>query len=112
MKNFKSKVNKLKLKKGDAVKVTLGKDKGKTGKIEKVLAKKNSVLVTGINMYKKHLKSRGEGKPGGIIDINKPILIAKVVVICPKCSQQTRLGYSRDESGEKYRICKKCKAII
>jgi len=97
----------MKLKVKDTVKVTLGKDEGKTGAIEKVLPKKNSVIVKGVNMYKKHLKSQGEKKPGGIIDITKPLNVAKVALMCPKCHKITRVGY-QGFGRKKVRICKKC----
>lgn len=102
----------MKLRKGDNIIVTVGKDKGRKGKIEKVLPKVGKVLVPGINIYKKHTKPRGEKQPGGIIDIIKPLLIANVALICPKCSKQTRIGYQIDKTGTKHRICKKCQAII
>lgn len=101
----------MKLKVGDTVKVTLGKDRGKTGKIEKVLPKHNTLVVGGVNLYKKHLKSQGEKKPGGIIDITKPLNVAKVVLICPKCHQPTRVGY-QGEAKKKTRICRKCSKPI
>jgi len=101
----------MKLKVGDTVKVTLGKDRGKTGKIEKVLPKHNTLVVSGVNLYKKHLKSQGEKKPGGIIDITKPLNTAKVVLICPKCHQPTRVGY-QGKAKKKIRICRKCSKPI
>lgn len=101
----------MKLKVGDTVKVTLGKDRGKTGKIEKVLPKHNALVVAGVNLYKKHLKSQGEKKPGGIIDITKPLNIAKVALICPKCHQQTRISY-QGEGRKKVRLCRKCQKPI
>lgn len=101
----------MKLKKQDEVIITLGKDKGKSGKIEALLPKSNEVLVTGINQYKRHSKSQGQQKPGGIITITKPLSVAKLAPVCPKCKQRTRLGYIF-ENGKKERICKKCKQII
>lgn len=101
----------MKLKKGDQVQVLIGKDKSRKGKIEKVFPKLGTVLIPGINVYKKHVKPQGEGKPGGIVDIVKPILVSKVALLCPKCGQQTRAGWQLNPSG-KERICKKCKAII
>lgn len=101
----------MKFKKGDEVKVVAGKDKGKTGKIEKVLRRKNKVLVSNVNIYKKHLKSRAAGKPGGIIDIIKPIPVANVALICPNCKKQTRVGYLI-EGKAKSRICRKCGRVI
>lgn len=101
----------MKLKVGDTIKVTLGKDQGQTGKIEKVFPKTNSIMVTGINQYKKHLKPQGDKQPGGIIDITKPLNISKVALLCPQCKKITRVGYQGDHK-KKVRICKKCLKII
>jgi large subunit ribosomal protein L24 len=103
----------VKFKKGDSVLVTIGKDRGKRGKIEKIFPKKDTVLVTGVNLYKRHLKSRGQNKQGGIIDITKPLSVAKIALVCPKCNQPTRIGYQLEEKGNsKSRICLKCKNLI
>lgn len=101
----------MKLKKGDEIIVIAGKDKGRKGKIEKVLPRLGAVLIPGINLVKKHLKPRGEGKPGGIIDVVKPILIPKVALVCPKCGKKTRIGYLITKD-RKERVCKKCQAVI
>jgi large subunit ribosomal protein L24 len=101
----------MKIKKGDQVIVTVGKDKGKKGKIEKVYPKGSTVLVPGINIVKKHEKKRDEQHPGGIIEVVKPIALGKIAVICPKCGKQTRLGF-RIVKGIKERICRKCEQII
>jgi len=97
----------MKIKKGDTVVVTIGRDRGKKGKVEQVLPKEHAVLVAGVNMGKKHMKKRDEKNPGGIIDIRKPIDVAKVSIVCPSCSQPTRVGYLVTK-GEKIRICRKC----
>jgi large subunit ribosomal protein L24 len=102
----------MKLKVGDKVKVTAGKDRNREGKIKKSLPHLNKVLIEGVNKYKKHLKAQGEGKPGGIIDIEKPLSIANVALICPSCKQQTRVGFKINAQGKKERICRKCKASI
>lgn len=101
----------MKLKKGDEVSITAGKDRGKRGKIEAVFPKRQAVLVAGVNIYKRHLKPRGPDKPGGIIDITKPLNLAKVALVCPKCARPTRIGYQR-KGVEKLRFCKKCGALI
>jgi large subunit ribosomal protein L24 len=101
----------MKFKKGDTVIVMTGKDKGRKGKIEKVLSKKNRVLVPGINMFKRHLKKRDEKNPGGIIDFSRPLPLGNVRLICPKCSQITRIGYLLVKD-EKVRICRKCEQEI
>lgn len=100
----------MKLLKGDEVKIVLGKDKGKTGKIEKVFMKTESAMVTGVNQYKRHMKARAQGQTSEIVTITKPLAIAKVQLICPKCKKITRVGYSFKEGSkhEKVRVCKKC----
>lgn len=102
----------MKLKKGDTVKVIKGKDRGRTGKIEKVFPKPDKVLVPGINLYKKHARARSEKEPGGIVEVIKPLPVANLALLCPKCNQPTRVGYRIEKSGGKQRICKKCKGNI
>lgn len=101
----------MKFKKGDQVKVTAGKDRGKSGEISQVFPSKNKVLVKGVNLYKRHLKSR-EGVEGGIFSIERPLPTASIAIICPTCKKPTRVGYTQPEKGQKVRICKLCKAEI
>jgi len=103
----------MKLKKGDQVKILLGKDAGQVGKIEKINTKTRQAVVTGRNLYKRHMKPRNEGdrKTGGIVDLPRPILIDKLMVICPKCQKAVRVAY-RLIKGEKTRICRLCKADL
>jgi large subunit ribosomal protein L24 len=101
----------MKLKKGDMIQVMAGKDRGRQGKIEKVLVAENRVLVPGLNQYKKHRKSQGEGKPGEILTLSRPFNISKVAMICTKCKQVTRIGYRYDEK-KKVRVCRKCEADL
>ncbi len=101
----------MKLKKGDEIIVTAGKDKGKRGKIEEVLSKLDKVVVAGVNVYKRHRKRQSEQKAGGIIDLVKPLPVANVAFMCPKCKKPTRIGYEVS-SKEKHRICRKCKQMV
>lgn len=101
----------MKLKKGDTVIVTLGKDKGKKGKIEKVFPKEDAIMIAGVNIVKRHMKKRDEKNPGGIIEIPKALDVSKVALICPACGKPTRVGYVMGK-GEKTRICRKCKRNI
>jgi len=101
----------MKFKKGDEIIVTIGKDKGRKGKIEKVLPKDLKVVIPGINIVKKHKKRRDEKHPGGIIEIAKPIALGKIALVCPKCGKQTRIGYLI-AGKDKVRVCKKCEAKI
>jgi large subunit ribosomal protein L24 len=101
----------MKLIKGDLVKIVTGKDKGKTGKVEKIFTKEAKVLVEGINQFKRHVKARQQGQQSEIITITKPLAVASVALICPKCKEQTRVGYTITKD-TKQRICKKCGAEI
>jgi large subunit ribosomal protein L24 len=102
---------KLKLKKGDKVIVIAGKDKGKTGEITKVLVKESKVLVSGINMVKRHTKPTQENA-GGIISKEMPIHISNVAFIDPKTSKATRLGFKMDKDGRKVRVAKKSGEVV
>lgn len=100
----------MKIKKGDKVKVLLGKDRGKEGKVEFVSGKKERVFVGGVNLYKRHVKKQGDIQ-GGIIDIPKSFDISNVALVCPNCNKITRVGYRLD-GDTKVRICRKCKKEI
>lgn len=101
----------MKLKVGDNIKVVLGKDKGREGKIEKIFPKKNLCLVTAINLYKKHVKSNQGGVKAGIYDIPRPLNVAKVSLVCPNCKKLTRIKIVKEKS-EINRYCRKCKKKI
>lgn len=97
----------MKFKKGDTIIVTTGRDKGRKGKIEKLLPQEGTVIVAGINVYKRHMKRKDDKNKGGIIDIVKPIDIAKVAILCPSCGKPTRIGFITTKN-EKVRVCRKC----
>ena len=100
----------MKIQKGDKVKVLSGKDQGKSGEVVRVYGSDQKVLVTGLNMFKKHFKASGNRK-GGIQAVERPLSIGKVALICPKCQQPTRIGYKMVSTG-KVRICRKCQEVI
>lgn len=101
----------MKLRKGDEVKVKIGKDAGKTGKIEKVFVKGAKVIVTGMNQFKRHVKARIPGQKSQILTITKPIYAGNVSLVCPKCKQTARIGF-KFLKDEKVRICRKCNAEL
>jgi len=101
----------MKIKKGDEVKVVMGKDKGKVGRVEKVLSKSGKVLIAGVNQYKRHLKARSQKQPSEIATIIKPLPLVNIMYVCPKCHLPTRIGYMIEDS-KKVRICKKCKQKV
>ena len=82
----------MKLKVQDKVLVLTGKDKGKEAAITKVFPKKEKVVVEGINKYKRHLKKQSDQNPGGIVEVERPINISKIQLICPSCKKPTRIG--------------------
>lgn len=101
----------MKLKIGDEILVVSGREKGKKGKIEKVLPTLEKVTVTGINLYKRNKKAVGTNQRGGIIDIIRPLPVANVMFVCPKCKLPARVGYVI-KNDQKSRVCKKCDQII
>lgn len=101
----------MKLKKGDEIKVVRGKDKGKTGKIEKVFSVTSKVLVTEINQYKRHIKGKAQGQKSEIVTIAKPLPVSNVSFLCPKCKMTARVGYTVEDN-KKVRICKKCHQAV
>jgi large subunit ribosomal protein L24 len=101
----------MKVKKGDSVLITAGKDKGRTGKIMKAMPKSLKVLVEGINLKKKHVRPKKQGEKGQVVEIPAALDVSNVKIICPKCGKATRIGYIM-EKDTKNRICKKCKQVI
>ena len=99
-------LHKFKLKKEDTVEVITGKNKGKRGRILKILRDKDRILVEGVNMVKKAKKRRKQQDRGGIIEIEAALHSSNLMIVCKKCGP-TRIGYKIDGDG-KVRICKKC----
>ncbi|MFH1289664.1 MAG: 50S ribosomal protein L24 [Patescibacteria group bacterium] len=102
----------MRLKKEDPIIVLRGKDKGRKGKIEKVFNKSGKVLITGVNVYKRHTRSGAGKKSGGIVEFSRPLPASSVSLVCPKCTKKTRIAYHLDKSGSKTRICAKCKSLL
>lgn len=96
----------IKFKIGDTVKITAGKDKGREGKIEKVVPDDGKVIIPGVNLYKKHVKGFGDVK-AGIYEIPRGLGFGKIALICPKCKKMTRVGF-KFAGEDKVRFCKKC----
>jgi len=101
-----------KIKRGDLVEVISGKDKGKRGKVLRVIPKEGKVIVEGVNMVKRHQRPIPQLREGGIIEREAPIYMCKVMVVCPNCDRRTRVGFKILENGDKVRYCKKCGEII
>ena len=102
---------KFKIKKGDEVIVLTGKDKGKKGKIVKVLPKINKAIVSDVNKVKKHQKP-GNNEPGGIVEKEMPIHISNLNYFDSKLNQGVRIGFKLNKDGKKIRVNKKTGAEI
>ena len=100
-------MGKLHIKKNDTVVVLAGEDKGKTGKVLKVLVEKNRALVEGVNMVSKSTKPSAQNPQGGIVKQEAPIHISNLSLVDPKSGKATRVGIKVTEDGKKVRIAKK-----
>lgn len=101
----------MKIRKNDTVLVIRGKDRGKKGKVRFVYPVEERVLVDGVNMIKRHSKARAKVRQAGIIELEAPVHISKVMLVCNKCTQPTRVGF-RFLEGEKVRVCSSCHEVI
>ena len=101
----------MKVKKGDTILVIAGKDKGKTAKILRSFPKEGRILVEGVNLKKKHVKPKSQGEKGQVVSIPAPMNVSNTMLLCPKCSKPTRIGY-KIENDKKMRVCKKCGSQI
>lgn len=97
----------MKIKKGDTVFVIAGKDKGRTGMVERVYKKSGKVLVENINVYKKAIKQT-ETTQGGVFDVPRPIESSNLMVVDPQTKKPSRVGY-KIEDGNKVRVFKESK---
>jgi len=101
----------MKIKKNDNVMILSGKDKGKTGVVEKVFPVENKLVVKGIALAKKHIKPSKKNPQGGIMDINLKINASKALIVCPSCGKASRIGYKITDKS-KIRVCSKCKQSV
>jgi len=102
---------KIHVKRGDTVLVIAGKDKGKTGKVIRVLPKEGRVVVEDVNVVVRHLKRVAYGF-GGRVRVANPIDSSNVMLVCPRCGKPTRIKKTFLPDGKKVRECKKCGEVI
>ncbi len=103
----------MKIKKGDNVEVISGNDRGSRGTVHTVMPKEGRLIVSGVNMIKKHQRRTGNVRTQvGIIEREAPVRIENVALVCPHCDKATRVGYSVAQDGTKSRVCRKCGEII
>ena len=123
----------MKIKKGDKVKILIGKDKGKIGKVLQVFSSRNRASIEGLNLLIKHMRPKKRGEKGQRIEFPAPMDLSNLMLVCPKCNKPTRIGYKYREvikgspvssqpkaeqtvqtkkKKKKVRVCKKCKQVI
>ncbi|MCI4626470.1 MAG: 50S ribosomal protein L24 [Candidatus Magnetoovum sp. WYHC-5] len=102
----------LGIKKEDTVLIRTGKEKGKKGRVIRVLPEEEKIIVEKINLITKHMKPNRQYSQGGRIEKENPIYASNVMLVCPQCGKPTRIGNTVLESGKKMRTCKKCKEVI
>ena len=103
-------ITKSKIRKDDTVQVLAGKDKGKRGTVIRILPKKDAVLVSGVNIVKKAMRKKSQQDQGGIAEIEAPLNISNVAIVCKKCGP-TKIGYKID-GDKKIRVCRKCGDVL
>jgi len=102
----------MKIRKDDTVIVIAGKDKGKKGKVRRALPSENRVIVEGLNMIKRHSRARRAVRQAGIIELEAPIHVSNVMLLCNKCGEPTRVNFRFLADGKKVRICNSCQEVI
>ena len=102
----------MEIRKNDSVMVIAGKERGKTGKILRVLPEKSAVIVERLNIVKRHSKPRGPQQPGGIVEKEAAIHSSNVMIMCDKCNAPVRIGRKFLADGKKIRICRSCNEAL
>jgi large subunit ribosomal protein L24 len=100
------------LKVNDQVEVIAGKDKGRVGKIQRIISNKNKAVVEKINIVKRHTKPNQNNQQGGIIDVEAPVHVSNLMLVCNKCAKPRKIATKILDDGEKTRVCKKCGETI
>ena len=100
------------IRKDDEVIVIRGDDRGKKGKVNRCIPRESRLVVAGVNMCKRHTKPRANIRQAGIIEMESPIHISKVMLICSKCHEPTRVGHRILDDGSKVRVCRECGEVI
>jgi len=102
----------MKIRKNDNVIVIAGKDKGKKGKVRQVKPKEGRLIIEGVNLIKRHSRTKGQARQAGIIELEAPMDISNVMLVCNKCSKPVRVGFKVLPDGKKVRVCNSCEEVI
>src|SRR5688572_25333394 len=100
-----------KIRSGDTVLVTSGRNKGQQGKVRVNMIERDRVVIEGLNIVKKHIK-RGRARQAGIVEVEAPLPVSNVMLVCPSCKQPSRVGVRKDSNDQNERYCKQCDASI
>ncbi len=100
------------IRRDDEVEIITGKDRGKRGKVNRVIREKDRVVVAGCNMATKHVKNRPGIRQAGIIHVEAPLHVSNVMLVCPQCGKRTRVGHAFQADGSKARVCKHCNQVV
>jgi large subunit ribosomal protein L24 len=98
----------VQIRKNDSVMVISGKERGKTGKVLRVLRDQDGVIIERLNIVKRHSKPRGPQQPGGIVEKEAPIHVSNLMIMCDKCNAPVRIGHKELGDGRKVRVCRSC----
>ncbi len=96
------------IRRDDLVRVIKGRDRGKEGRVRRVIPKEGRAIVADVNVYRKHVRPGTRARQAGIIEIEMPIQLSNLMLICSKCNRPTRVGVRVLEDGSRARFCKKC----
>ncbi|MCJ7791013.1 MAG: 50S ribosomal protein L24 [Dehalococcoidia bacterium] len=102
----------MKIRKNDTVIVIAGKDRGKKGKVRRAFPNEDKVVVEGLNMIKRHSRARRAARQAGIIELEAPIHVSNVMLLCDKCGKPTRVSFRFLADGKRARICNSCREVI
>ncbi len=102
----------MQIRKNDSVIVIGGKERGKTGKVLRVLPGKDAVVIERLNMVKRHTKPRGPQQPGGIVEKEAAIHASNIMILCDKCNAPVRIGHKTLADGKKIRTCRRCNEAL
>ena len=101
------------IRKNDNVVVITGRDRGKRGRVLRVLPAKTRVVVEGVNFVKRHTRPNPQRNiKGGIVEREAALHLSNVQLVCPECSKPTRVGHERRDDGSRVRVCRKCKGVV
>jgi large subunit ribosomal protein L24 len=104
---------KLSVRKNDEVQVIAGRDRGKRGRVLRVLPDKGRVVVEGVNLIKRHTKANPQKNvKGGVVEREAPLHASNVQLVCPECGEPTRIGKKILGDGRKVRVCRKCEGVV